>query len=188
MNNVPNKPSLLTALNTLRDNILQDINCVKLGKIISVNDDKITVNVQPLNQVFNGQYFVDAAVIQNVPVMAIKGGNSSIEIPIADGDKCVLFFCDHNIDNSLFSDTPNPPLFPDQLHNINNAFALVGLYMDDVQFSENLTLKDSKKINITTPVLEVSETLKVGNGATGNFTTNDGKNVTVQNGIVTKII
>lgn len=74
----------------------------------------------------------DPVVIPNVPVFVLSGGSAAITMPIAEGDRCLLFFGEQSID--LWKQSTGSFVKPQGIntaglstHNMVDAIAIVGV-------------------------------------------------------------
>lgn len=184
--------------------LLNKLNCVKVGKIKTFYTDKQNADIQ-----------IDGfPKISGVPVSFIFGGDFSIQVPVKEGDDCIVLFCDTDLDNWVEGKGGNP-VFSGDKHGLNGAIALVGISNLKTQISDYITdgvrvkyketildLKDSgitsnKNVSITGNLsvsgdIVATGKIEAGNGATGTFTNTDGgsvvQTVTVVKGIITQIV
>ncbi len=181
-----------SVINTVSDNIAKNIKCAQIARILAVDTANLRLTVLPLNKIFDGTEYVEHPQLINVPYIILSGGGSSVLLPVNVDDLCLLIFCDNSIDNTLLSDEASDPA-NNNMHSINDGIAIVGLFsqLSLPDYSANMQLIDAVKITLTTPLVDCSEwlqgNLKANNGASGSFTSQDGKSITVANGIVTSI-
>lgn len=181
-----------SVINTVSDNIAKNIKCAQIARILAVDTTNLRLTVLPLNKIFDGTEYVEHPQLINVPYIILSGGGSSVLLPVNVDDLCLLIFCDNSIDNTLLSDEASDPA-NNNMHSINDGIAIVGLFsqLSLPDYSANMQLIDAIKIKLTTPLVDCSEwlqgNLKANNGASGSFTSQDGKSITVANGIVTSI-
>lgn len=108
--------SLKNLLDRVSNNLLRKLNCVKLGKIKTFYADKQRADIQIDNY----------PPISDVPVSFICGANFSIQVPIEQGDDCIVLFCDGDLDNWV-NGAGYIPAFSQDRHGLNGAIALVGI-------------------------------------------------------------
>ena len=157
MLNPNSKKSLTDVLNHWFDNFSGSFNCIKIGRITSVNTSNQTVSVQILHKRINESNLVkrelrDYPLLQGVPFVVLGGGQSNLTFPISVGDNCLLFFNDYEIDR-WWETGENLPANFERRHDISDAFALVGVHSlaDLIQgYSNYVQLKysDNSKIII----------------------------------------
>lgn len=108
--------SLKNLLDRFERNLLRKFNCVKLGKINTFYADKQTADIQ----------IDDYPLISGVPVSFICGANFSIQVPVEEGDDCIVLFCDGDLDNWV-EGKGYVPAFSQDRHGLNGAVALLGI-------------------------------------------------------------
>lgn len=108
--------SLKNLLDRFERNLLRKFNCVKLGKIKTFYSDKQTADIQ----------IDDYPLISGVPVSFICGANFSIQVPVEEGDDCIVLFCDGDLDNWV-EGKGYVPAFSQDRHGLNGAVALLGI-------------------------------------------------------------
>jgi len=108
--------SLKNVLERFEKNLLTKLNCVKVGKIKTFYSDTQTADIEIDNY----------PQISGVPVSFICGANFSIQVPIEEGDRCVVLFCDGDLDNWV-ENGEYIPAFSQDKHGLNGAIALVGI-------------------------------------------------------------
>lgn len=109
-------PSLKNVLDRFEAYLLRKLNCVKLGKIKTFYPDKQCADIQ----------IDDYPLISGVPVSFICGANFSIQVPIEEGDDCIVLFCDGDLDNWV-EGNGYVPAFSQDRHGLNGAVALLGI-------------------------------------------------------------
>ena len=126
------RPVLPFLLSKHRTNILQTINCVKVGEIVSFNSTKRTAVVQiafrrslpvPLK---DGTRIQSYPQLFDCPVVTLSGGGMGAAFPIAKGDECLVLFSDSNID-AWFQNGGQALPYDNRRHDISDGIALVGL-------------------------------------------------------------
>ena len=156
----------------------------------------------------------DYPLLGKVPVVILQGGGAHITFPIIPGDQCLIVFCDYMIDNWWVSGDVSSSDFP-RKHDLSDAIAFVGLnalprviqnYSDylHLQYNQNSSIVIGEQIDVNNPVINLNGTTNVskdvnvvqkvtaaqiaaGNGASGTFTSSDGKTITIVEGVVTGI-
>lgn len=190
-------PSLKNVLDRFESYLLRKLNCVKLGKIKTFYDDKQSADIQ-----------IDGyPLISGVPVSFISGANFSIQIPVEEGDDCIVLFCDGDLDNWV-EGNGYIPAFSQDRHGLNGAVALLGIKNILTKVENYIT--SGIRIKYKNTILEISDSgvyvdgnlsvtgdivatgkMEAGNGATGTFTdTGDHasqKTLTIVKGIITNI-
>lgn len=189
------KKSLIDILNHWFENFSGSFNCIKVGKITSVNTTNQTVDVQILHKRINESNLVkrelrDYPLLQSVPFVVLGGGNSYLTFPVSVGDNCLLLFNDYEIDRWWDTGESLPANFK-RKHDISDAFALVGVHsmVDLIQgysnyvhlkYSNSSSITVGEVIDITNGQTNVSQNLSVGGNetVTGDITGQGKLNIT----------
>ena len=168
--------------------LLNKLNCVKVGKIKTFYADKQNADIEIDNY----------PLISGVPVSFIFGGDFSIQVPVKEGDDCIVLFCDTDLDNWVEGKGGKAAFYGDK-HGLNGAIALVGISNLKTQISDYIT--DGVRVKYKETILELKENkitanknleitgdlnvsgnisadgdivsggkMEAGNGATGTFT------------------
>lgn len=66
------------------------------------------------------------AGLLDVPVMQLSGAAGGVNIPIAQGDDCLVIFADRDIDNWYATGAAQVPASP-RIHSLADGFAIVGV-------------------------------------------------------------
>lgn len=176
------KKSLTDVLRNWFSNFSDSFNCIKIGRITSVNTSNQTVSVQILHKRVDlsnlkKNELRDYPVLQDVPFIVLGGGNSYLTFPISVGDNCLLLFNDYEIDRWWDTGENLPSTF-DRKHDISDAFALVGVHsmVDLIQgynnyvhlkYSNSSSITVGEVIDVTNAQTNVSGKLTVANDITG---------------------
>jgi len=127
--------SLSDAIKLAIEESLANVHTTTIAKVVSVNAK--TINVKPVfNRVIKKTGFlgvfktpqeIELPVFENVPIINFLGGSSSIQMPIAIGDYCVLMFTERCFDGWWKGrDNTTPPQY--RMHDYSDGLALVGLH------------------------------------------------------------
>lgn len=187
----PGIPRLSALLDAVKRELSLDMNCVKIGTVVSYNATLQEVEVQVAFQRVvstdpNGvQTLEQYAPLLNVPVYYTGGGGFTLTMPIAAGDECIVLFNDRMIDSWLVNGAGLPPL-TGRAHDIADGIALVGL-RNNTRALTNVSTTTAQlrsndgttyvevagggivnvvaptQINMTTPILNVTGVLNVEN-------------------------
>lgn len=135
-NQIPNDPELKDLLDLFRKDIFLHLNCHAIAKIQSFNQltqsATATVNYKKTffePNTFTGVYdqkLVDYPILVDCPVMFLGGGGTSITFPVENGDDCMVFFNDRDMDNWYKGSSSSPNATP-RLHSFSDGIILVGL-------------------------------------------------------------
>lgn len=164
-----NSDEALDLLSTITLGIMQSLSNAHtnlIAKVVKVNAR--TIDVQPVvAREVNGKA-IPLPVFPEVPVINFLGGNSSIQMPIAIGDYCILFVSERCIDNWYYGNDNQKPL-SNRKFDYSDAVALVGLK------------NKNGELEIPTTIKIIGNTVCDGNWIiNGNLTVNG--NITVNSG------
>ena len=150
LNRIPNDPSLKDLLDTLKKDIMLSLNSHHLATVQSFNATDLTL-VATIN--YSKTYFtknpktleyvpflVPYPTLTDVPYLMIGGGGAGLNIPIKQGDQCLILFNDRDIDNWFAGATTGPVATP-RLHSLADGLALV--------FLQDFTGYDATKLLLT---------------------------------------
>lgn len=185
---------------------------VKVVAVHPITGRAGTVDVQPLilDKDTNG-LVIPQTPAYGLPYLRVQGGRSGLVIDPVIGDIGLAVFGERDTSNVVrtYAEGAAPT---DRTYSSADGFYLGGflnpapsqyLAMDDdgimLYTPDTLKLQAGQEIDITAPDTNVtgdvtvtgditSGTVHVGNGATGTFTSADGKHITVVAGIVTQIL
>ena len=105
-------------------NALADTHTIIIGQIEKVN--KTTIDVQPvIARNVNGKE-EPLPVFPDVPVVNFLGGTSSIQMPLAKGDDCILFVSERCFDGWYYGNKNQKPMHP-RMFDYSDCVAFVGL-------------------------------------------------------------
>ncbi len=95
------EPSLSDVLHQIKINILSNLNCHNIGKILEFDGitQTCTVELMQIKQ-FNGMSYTPAPITQ-VPLIIYGAANGHITLPNPVGSICLLFFNDRDMDNFM---------------------------------------------------------------------------------------
>ena len=122
--------NLLNSFSVLKNNILNNINCVQTGTIQTFNNSNqtCTVTINTKRQVtLNPVTWQDYSILVDVPVLIPGGGGGSLQFPISQGDECILLFNDRELD-AWFANGKTQPFDEARTHSLSDAIAIVGLH------------------------------------------------------------
>ncbi len=188
---------------------LADVHTIVVAKITSVNDT--TIGCTPvINRVVDGESLQLPEFIE-VPPVIIQGGGSYIAEPIAVGDYCLVLISERCYDAWYAGSDFVSPLEM-RMHDYSDGFALCGispqasaisipkirrLMMADTDHMGSMYLTGDIEQSGGKTTLEECEVLgqlkyasletSGQSGVTGSFRSDDGKTITVTNGIITGI-
>lgn len=117
--------SLIDAMDAMSLDMLANIHTTTIAKVTKVNSK--TINAKPvINRVVDG-VSIELPEFAEVPIVHLHGGASSIRMPIAVGDYCLLIIAERCIDDWYFGKDNAEPR-EQRMHDYSDAIALVGIY------------------------------------------------------------
>lgn len=134
-NQFPSNPELSDLLKLFKKQLMLDFSCAHLATIQEFDGEKktcrATINYKRTYQKrqSDGTYsptLIDFPILADVPIVVMRGGNASLQMPIAVGDQALILFNDRDIDN-WFAGKSNGDVATNRLHSISDGIALVGL-------------------------------------------------------------
>ena len=90
--------------------LMNNIHVAAIVKVISFNESKMTVEVQPLAKSLEGGSFTSQPPILEVPVAATRSGGFIFRPWIKAGDIGVILYPDHDMDSALAGGKESEPL------------------------------------------------------------------------------
>jgi len=103
---------------------LADVHTSTIAKVTAVSGT--TISAQPvINRVVNGES-VELPTFTEIPPIFLNGGSSSLTMPIAVGDYCLLIFTERCFDRWYNGQDNQSPLEM-RMHDYSDGFALVGI-------------------------------------------------------------
>lgn len=210
-------PDLSNVLQELKKDCFYNFNAHQIGIIESFNSENQTASVKIalkriiFQDIDGTRKFQEYPLLINCPCIVIGGGAGSLQMPIAQGDECLILFNDREIDN-WFESGEISQIDSLRAHDLSDGICLVGLkslknsyvdYRDDAVkliYDNSIILLEESKISITTleeisliaPLIglagavEIAGALDVTGAITaGNGATGTFDTITVASGIVT---
>ncbi|CFQ50358.1 Uncharacterised protein [Yersinia frederiksenii] len=191
------------------DFALADVHTIVVAKITAVNDKTISC-IPVINRVVKGEGKQLPEFIE-VPPVILQGGGSYIAEPIAAGNYCLVLISERCYDAWYAGSDFVPPLEM-RMHDYSDGFALCGvnpsstaisipkinrMMMGNTDHEGDLILTGSitQQGGVTTlescvvqGQMQYDSLLTDGqSGVSGSFRSDDGKTITVTNGIITGI-
>lgn len=120
------KPTLRDLLDKFSTEIFTNLNCMLVGKINSFDKTKKTAEIQIMIKHLTSSGVSAYPVLVDCPVFTLQGGGAQLKMPIAAGDSCLVFFCDHNID-AWFASGASVLANDSRAHDLSDGFAFVGV-------------------------------------------------------------
>lgn len=131
-------PTLRSLLQALKREVMTELNCHQVGRVISfdVNTQKAKVEIQMQRVVYNQtqtaegklQYVpavITYPVLGDVPVFVLSGGTGVMTFPIVAGDDCLVLFNDRDLDLWYVGGQISPPN-SGRLHSLSDGLAIIG--------------------------------------------------------------
>lgn len=128
--NMSNEPSLMGVLKVLKENIFDTMCCVKIGYIDSYDYDTRVSRVIIYNKRVIGLNDKGEHILEDYPPLYCKtlflgGTNNGMNWNIEQGDECIVFFNDTEIETPWISGQVSDVKYGRQ-HNYTDAICLTG--------------------------------------------------------------
>lgn len=121
-----NQPDTKALLDLWRLDIFQNLNCHAVAIVDSFDPDTQLIRASmSYKRTIKGKE-VDYPALVDCPAVVLSGGPAHLTFPIEQGDECLIFFSDRDIDN-WYSSGNIQPLASNRLHAFTDAIALVGV-------------------------------------------------------------
>lgn len=133
------------------NNRLLSVHTVLVGKIEAFDRGQLKCNVQPVNKMpFPGGQFVDAPLLQGVPVMIPGSSEMRNDFEIPDGTGCIVLISENGIGNWLKGAT-EPNADSTARFKLTDAMAIPGLFpYGQVPEGRNKTTQTGGDVSVTT--------------------------------------
>lgn len=120
-------PDLDDVLIELKREIFATINCIQVGKIESYDTAEQTAEIElQFRRRVDKTKIEKYPLLVDCPVFVLQGGESYIDMPIKQGDYCLVLFNDRDIDDWwATANLKEPRSF--RKHSLSDGFALVGI-------------------------------------------------------------
>lgn len=176
-----NSPDLATLLSNLKKDIFTNINCMQIGKIDSYDTatQSCTIKIQVKRKISETES-IEYPLLVDCPVFVYQGGGAYIDMPIQEGDYCLVLFNDRDID-IWFNDENLAEPNSSRKHSLSDGIALLGVN------SKNSVLSlDGSKVRIITndypfETYTQSKEFKIYNDS-ATIESDDTGNITLDNG------
>ncbi len=132
---ITNDPSLKDLLDTLKKDIMLNLNCHAIATVQSFDPANLTVSASInysktyfIRNSNTGEYVpkqVNYPLLTDCPVIILGGGPAALTFPIQQGDECLILFNDRDLDNWFAGATSGPVATP-RLHSLSDGIALIG--------------------------------------------------------------
>ena len=120
-------PNLKIILDEVKADIFATFNCVQIGKISKVTSSEQTVEIElQIKRLAADGTSTKYPVLVDCPYFVLQGGGAYIDMPIKQGDYCIVLFNDRNIDNWWSTANVADPATA-RKHSLSDALAVVGL-------------------------------------------------------------
>lgn len=130
MGDLQQNKDLYMLLESFMRNVLDAINCCKIGKVIAVDFVNQTVDCEIMEKKMipqkGGERIVEYPELLKVPFVVVGGGQSYLSFPVSIGDEVVLLFNDFDFARWNETGEAQPPLFS-RKHDLSDGIAIVGL-------------------------------------------------------------
>lgn len=128
--NMSNEPSLMGVLKVLKENIFETMNCVKIGYIDSYDYDTrvsrvIIYNKHVIGLNNNGEHILEDYPPLYCKTLFIGGTNTGINWSIEQGDECIVFFTDKELETPWISGQVSDVKYG-RMHDYTDAICLTG--------------------------------------------------------------
>ena len=137
------RPAETPTLNDLLDariyRSMAAMHCIGLGTIqafdeetqlatISLNYKRIVKDsIMAENNIDTKDEIKDYPLLINCPVIFLRGGVAKLTFPVVQGDECIIFFNDRDMDTWLDTGIKINPPNSERIHSLTDAIALVGI-------------------------------------------------------------
>ena len=189
-NSLLNAPFLTSTLKLANSKLGENLNCVKVGIVDKVHDD-LTVNVKLTHKKTIKQNHDGTKEVREYALIRAKVCFCTpfAVWDIKKGDECVLLFSDRELESWFVTGEVSPVAYP-RMHDLTDAIAIFGIRsLPNVISNIPSGLKlfyGANNITLDNTCITATN-FKALNGASGSFVSQDNKNITVVNGIITSI-
>lgn len=194
-NQLVNDPTIYSVIKAFQTETFAKLNVMRIGVIDEVLADN-EVRCSITNKKLMATNKDGTSTWRDYPPIFAKiwymgSGANGIDYPLTIGTPCLLLFNDREF-SSYFDSGQVSPLANLDMHSLSNAMA-IPLYQatNDGKFnikSANVNVGATSSATILSPAINLTGSVNVSTGASGSFVSQDGKNVVVENGIVTSIV
>jgi len=158
---------LAEVMEYVKENINNNLNCHQTGTIQSFDaiTQTATVSINSKRLIAtNPDTWQNYPLLVDIPVIILGNSTARITLPINQGDECLIFFNDREIDN-WYAQGGNPTFSIGRTHDISDAVILVGLRNSTKALSTynneaiELNNGDTVKLSIYSDHIEITGTL-----------------------------
>lgn len=125
------KPTVDSTLDRFKMEIFKELNCHKVGIVQSFDATKQTASIQLVDFInlftINGTLSQPYSLLIHCPIIILKNKGGGLTVPIRQGDECLVFFNDTNLDNWQVNGGQQQQA-TQRSHNITDAIAIIGLH------------------------------------------------------------
>lgn len=135
-NQIPNEPQMKDLLDLFKKDIFLSMNVHHLATIQSFNASNqtasATINYKKTFFQLNSEtglydpVLLDYPQLIDCPVICLGGSSTALTFPIVQGDECLVFFNDRDMDN-WFAGNSNGAVASSRLHSFSDGIILVGV-------------------------------------------------------------
>jgi len=153
-------PDLKEVLDDNKLSIFSEFNCHTIGRIESFDTSTQTASIRIVYKRIINEIAYDYPLLVDCPVVVLTGGDSSIRFPITEGDTCIIFFNDRDIDIWLDSGQITT-LNSERTHSLSDGMALVGIRNSQNEISNYVS--DRLEIVKNTTLISLKDKIKIEN-------------------------
>lgn len=194
-NQLSGKSDMVAILNGVMNKVGLELNCIRVGIIQSFNAADLTAEVQITNKRTLGLNKDGTQKTKDYALVTAKVCYCCpyLTYPIEQGEECILLFNDRELESWFTTGEVQPEAYP-RMHDLTDCIAIVGLRslakMITIAADTLHLFYKGNSIKITETDIQADK-FKATNGASQDtdtqFTSYDGKTITVNSGIITKI-
>lgn len=153
-------PDIKAVLDDLKNSIFAELNCISIGRIDSFDTTIQTATIKiAYKKVINNEIY-NYPLLVDCPVFVMSGSTANIQMPIKQGDYCIVLFCDRDIDN-FYKGNVDTTLNSERMHNLSDGIALVGI----TNLLNSFTYIDADSLSLVndTTFISLKEKIKIEN-------------------------
>ena len=194
-NQLVNDPTIFSVIKAFQAETFAKLNVMRIGVIDEVLTDN-EVRCSITNKKLLKTNPDGTSTWRDYPPIFAKvwymgSGSSGCDFPLTTNTPCLLLFNDREF-SSYFNSGQVSPLANTLMHDLSYCVC-IPLYQATA--GADFNIKSATKLNLTattsatilSPTINLTGNVNVSTGASGSFVSQDGKAVTVVNGIVTSI-
>lgn len=170
-----NPPTMTDLLDSVKDNVGVEFNCVQIGQIQTFYPETQTADIELVIKKVESvaadgtRTYKERPILKTCPCLVLFGGTSFLSMPIATGDNCIVLFNDQEID-AWYENGGVQPTVTFRRHDISDGIALVGInslqksIADYVADGVRLSYSSNSRITLTDGQIESIAALFKHNG------------------------